>query len=80
MNTELITNLLNEHVKKSERLKEIEKILDDYRENIKIIFSREILEVKNYSNIFKSFYFEEHENNKIIIQELSSTIDDILLK
>lgn len=80
MNTELITNLINENVKKSERIKEYDKLFNEYQDKLKIIFTKETEEAKKNSLIMKTFYSEELDNTKTIIQELSYTIDDILLK
>ena len=49
-------------------------------EKIKLIFKKEIENVKLNSIISKEFYLEEINYANGVIQKLSTSIDDILLK
>jgi hypothetical protein len=80
LHTQFIIDLTNENIEINKKLSDYEKLFDNYQDLLKDIFKKELDNIRINYGFLKEFYYDEIYLAKSIIQELSITIDDILLK
>ena len=80
MHTQFIIDLTNENVDLNKRMIESELSLKSYKDQTKDLFNKELENIRINYKLLKDLYLEEINHAKTIVQELSITIDDILLK
>jgi hypothetical protein len=80
LNKEFIDDLTNQTAELQNKINNYEKMIGDYQSHMKNIYKKELDNAKIALQILKDFYLDEINYAKGIIQELSMTIDDILLK
>ncbi len=80
LHTQFIIDLTNENIEINKKLSDYEKLLNNYQDHLKDLFKKELDNIRINYALLKESYYDEINLAKSIIQELSITIDDILLK
>jgi len=79
LNKQVIAILANEVTELKSRCDIFEKSMLEFQNNSRLIFQAEMDNLQKSFQVLKSFYNEELHNSRHVIENLSITIDDILL-